>query len=155
MKGFSSPGYLNWDNDDDRSIIKKKGWRAAADLVVFDELHKMKGWKNYLKGLFDTRPEHLRILVTGSARLDPIRKGGIRSQGDFSSIICSHSFPLNSRMNRSAPISVVSWREVVFPSRSLPRTKPTPTAGGFSISMALSAPTFLISARCMTCARSS
>jgi uncharacterized protein len=83
MKGFSSPIYLNWDNCDDRPIIKKKEWRATTDLVVFDELHKMKGWKNYLKGLFDTSPEHLRILVTGSARLDTFRKGGDSLAGRF------------------------------------------------------------------------
>jgi len=35
-----------------------------------DELHKMPGWKNYLKGIYDTKPSHLQILVTGSARLD-------------------------------------------------------------------------------------
>ncbi|HOW50507.1 MAG TPA: ATP-binding protein [bacterium] len=83
MKGFSAPIYLNWDNGEDRPIIKKKGWRAATDLVVFDELHKMKGWKNYLKGLFDTRPPHLRMLVTGSARLDTFRKGGDSLAGRF------------------------------------------------------------------------
>ena len=35
-----------------------------------DELHKMPLWKNYLKGLYDTKPENMRVLVTGSARLD-------------------------------------------------------------------------------------
>ncbi|MDY0001666.1 MAG: ATP-binding protein [Polyangia bacterium] len=45
-------------------------------VIVFDELHKAPRWKTNLKGLFDTRAENARILVTGSARLDLFRRGG-------------------------------------------------------------------------------
>jgi predicted AAA+ superfamily ATPase len=54
----------------DREIINAQSWLPTADLLILDELHKMKDWKNYLKGVFDTKPESMRILVTGSARLD-------------------------------------------------------------------------------------
>jgi len=101
MKDFSAPVYLNWDNGDDRPIIQKKAWRAATDLVVFDELHKMKGWKNFLKGLFDTRPDHLRILVTGSARLDTFRKGGDSLAGRF---FVHHLFPFSPAELKDEPI---------------------------------------------------
>lgn len=30
-------------------------WDSEIDLLVFDEIHKMKNWKNYIKGVFDTR----------------------------------------------------------------------------------------------------
>jgi len=83
MDGFSAPQYLNHDNAQDRSIIAKQAWRSTTDLLVLDELHKMRGWKNYLKGLFDTRPKSLRILVTGSARLETFRQSGDSLAGRY------------------------------------------------------------------------
>jgi len=71
MEGFRTPQYLNHDNAQDRTIISKQAWRSTTDLLVLDELHKMRGWKSFLKGVFDARPKHLRILVTGSARGRP------------------------------------------------------------------------------------
>jgi hypothetical protein len=41
---------------------------------VLDELHKMKDWRAWLKGIFDGRAENQAILVTGSARLDAFRQ---------------------------------------------------------------------------------
>lgn len=49
--------YLNYDNPDDRGIISKAAWLPTTDMLVLDELHKMPGWKNYLKGIFDTIAE--------------------------------------------------------------------------------------------------
>lgn len=46
------------------------------NLVVFDELHKMKGWKSWLKDIYDVEGNHPAFLVTGSARLDTARKAG-------------------------------------------------------------------------------
>ncbi len=40
-------------------------------------------WKNYLKGVYDTKPLHLQILVTGSARLDAFRQSGDSLAGRF------------------------------------------------------------------------
>ena len=68
--GFENAVYLNYDHLSDREIIRKEAWREKTELLVLDELHKMPDWKNYLKGVFDTRQPHLKILVTGSARLD-------------------------------------------------------------------------------------
>jgi uncharacterized protein len=76
-----APGYLSWDVPEDRTQILGREI-PAADLVVFDELHKYRRWRNYLKGLYD-RPEHPRILVTGSARLDLYRFGGDSLQGRY------------------------------------------------------------------------
>ncbi|MFH1644104.1 MAG: ATP-binding protein, partial [bacterium] len=69
-KEFKNSVYLNYDQILDREIIEKQTWLPDTDLLILDELHKMDGWKNYLKGVFDTKPEHMKILVTGSARLD-------------------------------------------------------------------------------------
>lgn len=69
-KEFKSPVYLNYDSIVDRKIIIDQSWLTKTDLLIFDELHKMAEWKNYLKGIYDTKPDHMHILVTGSARLD-------------------------------------------------------------------------------------
>ncbi|HVV68079.1 MAG TPA: ATP-binding protein [Gammaproteobacteria bacterium] len=69
-QSFSSSIYLNYDQLNDRPIILQQNWLAGTELVILDELHKMPEWKNYLKGLYDTKPAATRLLVTGSARLD-------------------------------------------------------------------------------------
>lgn len=75
--------YLNYDNLEDRAIITRGAWLPSTELLVLDELHKLAGWKNYLKGIFDTRPPHLKILVTGSARLDTFRSSGDSLAGRY------------------------------------------------------------------------
>ncbi len=71
------PGrYFNWDADSDRRAIVKQEWSDDDSLLVFDELHKFHRWKNWLKGLFDTRRSEHQFLITGSARLDLYRRGG-------------------------------------------------------------------------------
>jgi predicted AAA+ superfamily ATPase len=82
-KEFTHPVYLNYDNAGDRHIMETEGWLTTTDLLVLDELHKMPNWKRYLKGVFDTRAERLKIIVTGSARLDYFRKTGDSLAGRF------------------------------------------------------------------------
>ncbi|WP_198157333.1 AAA family ATPase [Candidatus Nucleicultrix amoebiphila] len=68
-KNFPNSVYLNYDQQIDKKIILEQSWLDSTDLLILDELHKMRDWKNYLKGVYDTKPESMRILVTGSARL--------------------------------------------------------------------------------------
>ncbi len=75
--------YLNIDSEEHRLLIRKNAWRRDCDLVIFDELHKLKKWKNWLKGIYDTEGVRPRLLVTGSARLDAFRKGGDSLAGRF------------------------------------------------------------------------
>jgi hypothetical protein len=77
-----SAGYLNWDVAKDRERILK-GELPPGKLWIFDEIHKYRGWRNYLKGLYDGRARGQRILVTGSARLDLYRFGGDSLQGRY------------------------------------------------------------------------
>ncbi len=83
MKDYQRPVYLNWDNLQDREVILQQGWSVDTDLLVLDEIHKMELWKNFLKGIWDTRPQHLRILVTGSARLETFRQSGDSLAGRY------------------------------------------------------------------------
>jgi hypothetical protein len=75
-------GYLNWDVAEDRENILMRRL-PPGDLWVFDEIHKYRSWRNYLKGIFDGRPSGQRILVTGSARLDLYRRSGDSLQGRY------------------------------------------------------------------------
>lgn len=70
--------YLNWDDPADRQQILKRSFLKDTSIkaVLFDEIHKYRSWKGYLKGLYDKEHDHLKILVTGSARLDLYQKGG-------------------------------------------------------------------------------
>lgn len=68
--------YLNYDIPADRPVILKSQWPSDTDLVILDELHKLRRWKSLLKGVFDDRGVRPRLLVTGSSRLDIIKKMG-------------------------------------------------------------------------------
>lgn len=76
------PSYLNWDYAEDRQRILK-GLLPDTPLWILDEIHKYKSWRNYLKGLYDKFGEEKKILVTGSARLDLLRRGGDSLQGRY------------------------------------------------------------------------
>lgn len=68
--------YLNWDVRKDKNVIRQAAWPKDASLVVLDELHKLPKWKNFLKGLVDEFGNRPPLLVTGSARLEILRRGG-------------------------------------------------------------------------------
>lgn len=75
--------YLNFDNPEHRLGLLERSWDRSRDLVVFDELHKMKNWKSWLKGIYDTEGIPPAIIVTGSAKLDTYRKVGDSMAGRF------------------------------------------------------------------------
>ena len=80
---FTAGQYLNWDVAEDRVVLSRQSWRSDAGLLVFDEIHKMPLWKNWLKGVFDGRREDQAILVTGSASMDTFRYSGDSMAGRF------------------------------------------------------------------------
>lgn len=75
--------YLNYDAAEDRLILRRKIWDRHKSLIIFDELHKMKNWKQWLKGIYDTEGIPPQYLVTGSARLDIHRKMGDSLAGRY------------------------------------------------------------------------
>lgn len=80
---FPDGVYLNWDSDLDRKDILHQRWLSTASLVIFDELHKYGHWKRWIKGIYDTKPNHQTYLLTGSARLDLYRRGGDSLMGRY------------------------------------------------------------------------
>ena len=75
-------GYLSWDIAEHRERILRREL-PVSKLWAFDEIHKYRSWRNYLKGLYDGRPPGQQILVTGSARLELYRFGGDSLQGRY------------------------------------------------------------------------
>lgn len=74
--------YLNWDILEDREFILKQRF-PMENFIVFDEIHKFKQWRNYVKGLYDKNKGPKKILLTGSARLDYYRHSGDSLQGRY------------------------------------------------------------------------
>lgn len=101
--------YRNWDD-----VPFRRQWvkdpkqtlpvvsAGSPQMVVFDELHKAKGWKSALKGVYDTLSDPIDILVTGSARLNVYRKGSDSLLGRY------HHYRLH-------PFSLGELREVPAP----------------------------------------
>lgn len=75
--------YFNFDNPEHRLAILERSWDRGKEIVIFDELHKMKNWKSWLKGVYDTEERRPGILVTGSAKLDTYKKVGDSLAGRF------------------------------------------------------------------------
>lgn len=87
---------FNWDRPDDRrAILKGSDYiieqygiidlssKDSHRLVAFDEIHKFRQWKNFLKGFFDASEGTASVLVTGSARLNIYKRGGDSLMGRY------------------------------------------------------------------------
>jgi len=86
--------YYTWDQQSHRRLITKGPQAVADDFgienvhkqripVVFDEIHKYRKWKSFLKGFFDIYGDRLKVVVTGSARLDVYKRGGDSMMGRY------------------------------------------------------------------------
>lgn len=75
--------YLNFDISEDRLIIQERSWKKDTNLIILDELHKMKNWKIFLKGIYDNSEHRHPMLITGSARLEIAKKMGDSLAGRF------------------------------------------------------------------------
>ena len=66
--------YLNWDNIEHKKRILNCEYDSESELIIFDEIHKFKKWKNFIKWEFDVKKNKLDFLITWSARLDVYQK---------------------------------------------------------------------------------
>ncbi len=90
-RSFTNHVYFNWDIPEHRKnflenptffeTVERKD--PSTPLVVLDEIHKYKDWKNYLKGVYDAFREDYLFLVSGSGRLDLYQKGGDSLAGRY------------------------------------------------------------------------
>jgi len=75
--------YLNFDVPEHRLSLVEQSWDRRKGYVIFDELHKMRKWKVFLKGIYDGEGLSPGIVVTGSAKLNTYRKVGDSLAGRF------------------------------------------------------------------------
>lgn len=86
--------YLDWDNLDDRKVILEgpaavashvglDRARSPLPVLTFDELHKRQTWRTFLKGFFDTYETRVKVIVTGSSKLDIRRRAGDSLMGRY------------------------------------------------------------------------
>lgn len=75
--------YFNFDNPQHRISLLDRSWDRKKTLIIFDELHKLKNWKSWIKGVYDTEGIPPSLVVTGSAKLDTYKKVGDSLAGRF------------------------------------------------------------------------
>lgn len=128
---YKSSAYLNWDVREDRKNIMQSTFKGDAEIILFDEIHKYKDWKNYLKGQFDKHRGDFKILVTGSARLDVYRRGGDSLMGRYF-YYRLHPFSLaecNGKINPLKPLDEI--KIVDAPSEASEALSALTKFGGF------------------------
>ncbi|HPN32168.1 MAG TPA: AAA family ATPase [bacterium] len=82
-ENYNKTLYLNFDNYEDRKIIKNQSWFPEVELIILDEIHKMPDWKTYIKGIYDTKSKKQKIIVTGSSGLDYLKQSGDSLAGRY------------------------------------------------------------------------
>lgn len=90
-EGFKNSLYFNYDAPHNKAQIVSNPYffeelprrDASLPLVVLDEIHKYKRWKNYLKGIYDEYHDSYQFLVMGSGRLDIYQRGGDSLAGRY------------------------------------------------------------------------
>jgi len=88
---YANSVYFNWDIPEQRlellenpSFFESVARRdPSTPLVVLDEVHKYRDWKNYLKGVYDQFGGQYHFLVCGSGRLDIYQRGGDSLAGRY------------------------------------------------------------------------
>ena len=91
--------YFSWDIAEHRTdFISNPDFFREIDrrdssppCIVFDEIHKYKDWKNYLKGVYDQYGDDYQFLISGSGRLDLYQKGSDSLAGRY---LLFHLWPL-------------------------------------------------------------
>jgi uncharacterized protein len=97
--------YYNWDSAPDRLSIQKRELALDQSFWIFDELHKHRRWRQFLKDMSDSFGKSHQILVTGSARLDLYGRGGDSLQGRY---FPHHLHPITLSELSSIPFEGIS-----------------------------------------------
>lgn len=98
----NNPAYFNWDRLSDRKVILRDELPLQMPVLILDEIHKFRNWRTFVKGIYDKNKSHLRIIVTGSARLDYFRKGGDSLLGRYH-YFRLHPFSLSELSKNPSP----------------------------------------------------
>lgn len=110
--------YLNWDIVRDREQILAGNQAIVTEvplnvmvankpIIAFDEIHKFKHWRNFLKGFFDEYKDDVSILVTGSAKLNVLRRAGDSLMGRYF-LYRVHPFSVAEIIRTTLPEKIIS-----------------------------------------------
>jgi predicted AAA+ superfamily ATPase len=142
LEGWPDQGiYLNWDISEHRKRILSNDdlladWRRPAKrpMIIFDELHKMRRFKSWLKGFYDEFKNEAAIWATGSGRLDLYQKGGDSLLGRYF-LYRMHPLSLGelqSKKIRNTPVDPdKDWETFVQGNLSHENIEPLLNFGGF------------------------
>lgn len=129
QNSFDESKYKNWDESEFRRLwtkspnnIKNEFELAKLNqnrLLILDEIHKSKNWKQKLKGLYDDVNEDLHIIVTGSARLNIFKKGGDSLLGRYL-LFRLHPLSYGELLNQSH-VQPSKWLKSLFDKKSSAR----------------------------------
>lgn len=86
--------YFTWDDlatrrlvaGDAAGLADAVGLGIATEkkpIITLEEIHKFVRWKSFLKGFFDLYEDRMRLIVTGSARLDIYKRGSDSLMGRY------------------------------------------------------------------------
>ncbi len=126
--------YYNWDVKETRARFRQNPDFFFEDIyslknhdpkdiwLCFDEIHKVKNWKNILKAHFDQHEKEMHTIVTGSARLDLFRKSGDSLAGRY---FLFHLLPITLSEMQSQHAPVLPMRAQDFIEMQLSREKNT------------------------------
>ncbi len=100
-KAYPKTTYFNWDIlDNKKTLLQDPYFFQAVDfsgagqpLVILDEIHKYRQWKNYLKGVYDKFHDRFSFAILGSGRLDISKRAGDAMTGRFLEM---HLFPFTA-----------------------------------------------------------
>jgi uncharacterized protein len=126
---FRNSLYFNWDIATDKRRLVANPYffqglvRAdeSRPLVIFDEIHKYRDWRNYLKGAYDRFHDEFLFLVSGSGRLDLQRKRGDSLAGRY---FLMHLWPLTLAELHGGSVTLAEFRR----SAAKPQTQPAAAA---------------------------
>ena len=90
--------YFNYDIPKNKALLVQNPTffeetdreKEKNPIVIFDEIHKYKEWKNYLKGVYDGYSDSFSFIATGSGRLDLFQNSGESLAGRYRML---HLFP--------------------------------------------------------------
>jgi predicted AAA+ superfamily ATPase len=89
-QAYQQKAYFNWDVR--QQILSGQRFIerifpthriGPKPLIIFDELHKYKLWKNYLKGFYDLYKNDYHIIVAGGAHLNIFQQGEDSLMGSY------------------------------------------------------------------------
>lgn len=121
---FDETAYKNWDETEFRRLWVKSPNQIQqffsleavnkSHLLILDEIHKSKSWKQKLKGIYDELSQDISILVTGSARLNVFKKGSDSLMGRYLNFRL-HPFSYGE-LAGDGSLSPEEWRKNLFKS---------------------------------------